>query len=346
MAGLVPEATFGDGEYLIDSIGIDEWNRVVDQLTRSRPLRVTVVESDQFRHPWMMTLGWNVEEGRWGAQVDAGFVNEEEVVIRVATKAAPSWTVERLAAEVSEGAEWLDAWLSENPVLPVANDRWRAVGYDASEFGEAEAVPGYFLELGVEDRRGSTELDGVGAVTRFSGALPDPDEVRLLRAVDVVLVQPRPALTVDWVGAGNKVDFQLGVRMPARDQASLKVVRKYIPPDPLELDGLGILGGEDPGLDERWLATLYLVSPVGAVKGSEPDESWTPYVSQRVFWHLRYGVDQDLEAVQSRSLSFDVPLAGGVGNLAVQGFLDENNAASFQAEALLNQSRIRGQFWT
>ena len=49
-----------------------------------------------------------------------------------------------------------------------------------------------------------------------------------------------------------------------------------------------LLNAGDAQLDELKLATIWIVSPPDAATDVEPDEMWTPYPQNFVFWNLQH----------------------------------------------------------
>jgi len=84
----------------------------------------------------------------------------------------------------------------------------------------------------------------------------------------------------------------------------------------------------------------------GQADGSEPDETWTPFVSHKLFWNLNYETNIDLKVVpRFQRFPLFVPLAGGIAQPLIDEIMDATTDAANQALELLNRSQVSGKFW-
>ncbi len=343
-----PAATFARGARFVETIPAEEWNQEVLRYARSRPLKVLVDRSRGFRHPWNAKVFWNGVRELYEVNVHPGYVNggEFETLATVEKDWAPEATVARYRSEGREEEERMEAWLSEAPWVAVPMDSIRAIGTDAEPEEAPEIVPAFFEAQGVSPS--SVLRQAEDGVSVLEGNLSDGRTRRLLRAFEIVLVQERPALNASWSNGAEGALFQLGFTAPEAPAPRISVRKRFLArvSDRLVAEQLA-LGWVDDGIEELHLATVYLLSPVGTPAGAEPGPGWSVWVKHRVFWDLGFGINQELDAIEETFLSFPgLPLAGGVANFAIQGIIDEVNQAYSRADALLNESRIAGAFWT
>lgn len=254
----------------------------------------------------------------------------------------------------------VDARLTERPELVLHS--WRALGADATPMGSGtsengemklsfEPVPAFFAAQGV-GQPPEFSMTGDSITQTQTGTFDEAAEVRLLRAVDLVLYQDRLGVTTQ-IRSGAGIDGTLSelsittTRSPKhRDHPYLRLMERYLPPSPDQSDP--IQGGlmEDSFRDELHLATIYMVSPPTALRGSAPDISWTPFVKHRVWWNLNHATNRMKPPLASVTLTLTTGLAGGVGDIINNGLLAPVNQASNAMAALLSSERIDGRFWT
>jgi hypothetical protein len=98
--------------------------------------------------------------------------------------------------------------------------------------------------------------------------------------------------------------------------------------------------------DEKHLATVYLVSPVNASPGTEPDSTWTPYVEHEIFWNLRHDTNQLRPQLADLFLQLNTGLAGGVGDAVNNLILGQINDGNSVASQFIGREGISGKFWT
>jgi len=160
----------------------------------------------KWRHPWWTTPAWSPEAQQWVATVEPGFVNGNAPVLRATVAeqqaAGNPWEINPLTGKQffsdpifgnQPGAistKTVDLPLYLSPAIPLT---WRPIGFD----GDPNAgVPQYFLNLGAA--KAPPQQDQLAAL--ISGneappAAPPPPNLRLLRACDLWIHQPRLGLT-------------------------------------------------------------------------------------------------------------------------------------------------------
>ncbi|HRQ88095.1 MAG TPA: hypothetical protein PLA50_04815, partial [Bacteroidia bacterium] len=103
----------------------------------------------------------------------------------------------------------------------------------------------------------------------------------------------------------------------------------------------------EPGYDELHLATLWLLSPPGADRAKFPSAEWSPHVQHRCWWNLNYAAAR--KGVHTEPSRIPLPpmgLAGGAGDALILGYVDSMEFLESEAAAQLNQSYVRGRFWS
>ena len=102
----------------------------------------------------------------------------------------------------------------------------------------------------------------------------------------------------------------------------------------------------DDGIDRLLIGRLWLLSPAGAAPGSEPDQRWSAYGENKIFYHLDYDVNVDIDVIDSLDLGFTIPLAGGVAQLTISSLTAEMQANDALASAFLSRGKVVGRFRT
>jgi hypothetical protein len=168
-----------------------------------------------------------------------------------------------------------------------------------------------------------------------------------------VLYQDRPA-TASTFQQSNGTDstiFQFGVDTitapNARKRAYIRLLSKYTPPPPVT-DPLARLMGDwsDPTRDELHLATVWMVSPLGAEYYKAPDASWTPYLQHRVFWNLNHAAKRLPPPLKSENLTLSTGVALGTGDRVNEFLLSLVNDANSALAQFIGRNTIEGRFWT
>ncbi len=331
---------------------------------------VSLGQPREWQHPWQTQLWWLGDRKQWVATVRPGFVNGAAPVVRTSAAVAKSLAgrfynglitarssagdIERaaeLAREGTEGLAWdgnLDVKLYNNPPIELA---FRSLGFDSGG-GNGTAVPSFFKKLGVQE---SPPVDP-NNLAAFLERTP-PRGNRLLRAADIIVHQPRMALTSTTTLAPglvtgiSNVTQTLGLRSAAPGDRLL--VRATAQWDASEAAGIDPLTGdyEEPAWDERLIATVYLVSPPDATMLSVPDGRWVPYVQHSLFWNLTYLPRTVLEVPQldnsvGKLLSAVRLLGGGAASFAVNFATASLNDLTQNALNLITGHSMAGTWWT
>lgn len=331
----------------VATIPVSKWTALVRRLTRSRPLHVSVDTSYGFRHPWHCRATWSDSRQRWQIQTHPGYVNARETLVRVDGRDAPAATLARLGLKGTPKGR-VDAFLSESPPLLLSSSLLRPIGDDPEGLG-GESVPEYFRSLGVgsEEYQVSTNLEELTSTVTLTGDFPDASTRRRLRACELVLAQPRAALRLEYGEDPEGPTLQLAVSTPADPSPTLSFRRAWEGSPPQSGIEALLSGATDNGLDEKHIATVYLLSPVGAAIDAIPDASWQCIIQHRAWWNLRHEVNQFLESIPDQRLGLPgLGLAGGVGDALIAGAIRSSEATLNQAQALLDRSRIEGRFWS
>lgn len=324
---------------------LSDARRLVALIGRWRPLRVEADDAAGRSHAWRISGGWDQGQERWEIRIDPGYVNGAEVLCPTQPLAElPEETLARLEAAGGDLPETARAWLSDRPSIGVS--RWRSVGTDAVAFAGAaiEEIPEYFLPLGVVPPD-LIRNDGAQITQTLSGTSEQLRQRRLLRAVDVVLNQPRASARLE-VGEGNRPEVRLALPGDARPFLTIQADRYEPAAEAGSIQEEFARAVSDEGIDRLLIGRLWLLSPAGAAPGSEPTAAWTAYGENAVFYHLDHDVNVDLDVIEPLALGFTIPLAGGVAQLTIQGLTEEINANDAFASAFLSKARVVGQFRT
>ena len=337
-----------------------DWNAVVEEFRRNRPLICGSRSGGGWRHPWYPDLNWDETLKTWRVTVKPGFVNGGEIEVSMPEREVPSSTATRAVLDPSIRISTnLLARLSEDPAISVR--RWRSIGPDAESIGtltdpvnlsakiQFESVHPFFASLGVgaPPERTISMIGGIKELQRH-----DTSEDRLLRAAEVVLRVPRPATTAQWVfgdpASGSVAEFNVTYAgAVATDRAPQLSVEAEFNPDP-EPDPVERLRGnwQDSGRDELHIATLYLVSPPGADLGSAPDATWEPYYQGHVFWNVNHG-HRILPVLEQPSFRYIAPaLALSSATMIIGSLVSPLNDLYDSALEFVRNRTLDGRFWT
>lgn len=324
---------------------LSDARRLVKLISRWRPLRVSSDDAIGRSHAWQIAGAWDRTQKRWEVQIEPfSYVNGREILCpELPLDELPQTTLDRLQAGGGKLPARARALLSDGPSLPVRN--WRAVGTDALAIdGESEAIPEYFLERGVVPPDNLTTTGDRLAIQQ-TGTTEQLKTRRLLRAVDIILNQPRPSARLE-VGENNRPEARLV--LPSDDRPYLTIQTERYEPTAeagsIQEEFAAALG--DDGVDRLKLGTLWLLSPVGIAPGSDPDGTWTAEGQNEVFFCVDHDVNIEIDIVEPIALGFDIPLAGGVAALTINSLKAEIEANDAYASAFLSTARVTGSFRT
>lgn len=324
-----------------------------------------------WRHPWFTRVEWNPNAKEFRARVRAGFVNGRAPMVRTTVGAmqgtffgqlvdakSGAAEIEQLARLAAEGDESdttpVDVPLYERP--PIGLNAWRPIGFDG-----VEKAPQFFLDRGAANPPASAASQIVAGQPVDIASLEAPKGLRLLRACDIILHQPRTALTsnieIDPSGAVSglgMVNQTLGFREPSEGDRLKVVTGKYDPQQSLNYspNNLNLIASsyEEKTWDELLIATVYLLSPADWPVGQPIDSSWTPFVRHGLFWNL-FWAQKQLQPVFNTDIfrplvALTGILAGGAGIGAVSWLASSINDATQGAANILQAQSLAGSFWT
>ena len=333
---------------------------------RSRVTRTRVGQtvhlgsSNKWRHPWFTTPIWQGAQQQWVAVMKPGFVNGRAPVVRQTIQQAKS-DGRDYGINPLTGQPYFSAWIFDNPsqaaetttistplyFSPAIRLSWRNIGWD----GPGETVPGFFRNLGVSKAPTIDFSDPEAGATAMMAAPPVGN--RLLRACDLVLHQPRVALT-------SQISIEPGLLTGMSNVTQTLSLRQASPGDALQIlslskwdsmaafnQGIDPLAGdyEEATWDEVLVATVYMLSAPGVAPMTQPDGTWQPYVAHKLFWNLNYGQPPFRVVNPQPELGFISPLAGGAAQLVMNVFTSTINDATSNALNVLQASSMKGSFW-
>ncbi len=337
------------------NISADEWNDLMLELFRKFNVQVQVLDAADWLHPWKVTP--NHDGVKWAARIHPGFINGQDPSVSLPVEDVPRETLDRLERNQQDVGITVDAWLTEDPALPLTS--FRGIGADASPSGTSassdggisltfEPVPPFFAALGV----GSPPKIKEGIVG-FETSTTADESTRLLRVTELVLYKDRPSTAAnfqhntDATGTVFQYDvITVGGFQRRISRAKIVNTASYSPPAPL--DPLQRLLGNwvDDPRDSLHLATIFFVSPPGAPYGATPDQTWTPYVQHHVFWNLSHAANKLEPPLKNEALTLNTGLALGVGDRVNAFLLAQINDANSVISQFLNRNTIAGRFWT
>jgi hypothetical protein len=343
---------------------------------------VALGQAHGWEHPWQTQMIWLGDLKQWVATVRPGFVNGNAPVVRAEAAAARALakrgtfyngliTARSGAADIARAAELarekggdatdtsrLDVKLYNNPPIPL---NFRSIGFDSGG-GPGSAVPSFFKRLGVQEapRSDSASIDAAidSAAAAIAAGPGEPKKGnRLLRAADIVVHQPRLALTSTITfGPGlvtgvSNFSQTLGLRSAAPgDRLKVFATPQWSTGDAAGIDPLAH-DYEEPAWDELLVAIVYLLSPPDAAPYSEPDGKWVPYVRHSLFWNLTYLPKTTLQVPQldnsvGKLISIVNILGGGSGGFAANWLSASINDLTQDMLNLITAHSMAGTWWT
>jgi hypothetical protein len=329
-----------------------------------------------WKHPWFTRPSWSSAAGGWVATVKAGNVNGIAPAFRATIEQQQQignpWEINPLtgkqffSASVFDNStspastKTVDVPLYLNPQIPLS---FYAIGWD----GDANrAVPQFFLNLGAANTPPQPSIDDLLSGNADISNVPQPPpNLRLLRACDIWVHQPRVALTssvaqnLAGLLTGQPSIIQtLGVRLPSPSDRLQILAGEFAPADNgAQIDPLSS-DFEEPNFDEILVSQVYLLSPPNTAPGSAPDATWTPYVrhaqgGQCGFWNLMWAQPSLTFAQTAATNAASVGnvasavsgLGLGVGTLIISSFESQLSNAEQQALNILEAASLAGTFW-
>jgi hypothetical protein len=310
----------------------------------------------RWRHPWFISPFWVPTAEKWMATVKPGFVSGRAPFVRT-TAAEQDGNNRDFGINPLSGQPYFSAHVfgpgtskATTPIFvdvplylsPAMNLTWRAVGYD----GDPQfPVPQFFLDRGVGNAPRVNVEEGT-----ISGDTERPVGLRLLRACDFILHQPRNALSSQIslepgpaTGISN-VTQTITLRSPAASDA-LRVYAGYASTQGPTLDA--VTGEYDePAWDELLIGTVFALSPTGVPMGAEPDGTWATFVRHQLFWNLNYQPARFRPITTNAGVPFIPPLVFGVASLAINFIAAGLNDGTQQALNILMAHSQAGYWWT
>ena len=312
----------------------------------------------KWRHPWFLTPVFGGRE--WAVTVQPGLVNAVAPVVRTtvaeqADAAQRDFGINPLTGRPffsddvfqhgpqaeKPSKRVIDIPLYLDPAVPL---RFRALGYDGLP---GFPVPQFFLDRGAaEAPRVSVDAAG-GITTEIADA---PRNLRLLRACDVWVHQPRLALTSTitqepgpLTGISN-VTQTLGVRSAVAGDA-LRVLSGTFARTPIAIDPTQS-DYEEQAWDELLIGTVFLLSPPQTAPGSAPDGTWQPFVRHALFWNLCWVPGEFRPLAGDPGTPYIPPLAGGAAQLIINFLTASLNDLTNQALNIVTAHSLAGTFYT
>ncbi len=323
-----------------------------------------------WRHPWFTEPMWSPKSKTWTCVVKSGFVNGHSPVVSTTAGAlresrgafygqivdARSGAAEiaqaaRLASSTDDYAGMDDGTRIDVPLYqrpPIGLHAWRRVARPSLYFQQRGAKPPPPSEI-------NSMTGQVKIVQPEKGA-------RVLRACDVIVNQPRTALsssmnitaagavtgmgfvnqtlTMRGPSAGEKLRIQTGSfselqEMDNQYKQATQLVDNY----------------EEATWDRIKIATVYLLSPADTSEEAPVDETWTAFVQHAQFWNLAWYQPALQDVVTNTDIFRPVlgmlsVLGGGAGFLWASSVASSINDATQGAYNLLKASSLAGTFWT
>ncbi len=333
-----------------------------------------------WRHPWFTVAQWMPLKKAWCAFVVAGFVNGVAPMVRTTAgdlREARGTFFGQLADARTGAAELAqlallavgggdDAGLADNASLdvplyqnpPIGLHQWRNIGWDGSA-----AVPQFFLDRGVNKPQAAVSGNADTGLTVNTGKLDAPKGNRLLRACDIIVHQPRTALTSSitispdggMVTGLSAVNQTLGFRdAAANDRLKIQTgTYSAFQQNKLNFSGAtNVMASdyEEKNWDEVLVSTVYLLSPPDAAPESQPDATWQAFAKHNLFWNLAWAQPQVQPFFNMdifRSITGLVSVLGGGAGVGLVNFIAASiNDATQGAYNILQAQSLSGSFWT
>jgi hypothetical protein len=318
----------------------------------------------------------------WHLQITPGFVNGTPPRVMVKAKNASQVSRDRVKkerekaseetgeeAKAPEDKEIIDVPLSEFPFYEISPLGARTIGFGSQsqltlKQGQIdfayEPVPEAFKMMGVEESNEKRKITGAGI--KFTEEIKDPDlkQIRILKAVDVVLRVERASLKYDVTKGNPFLDGYNELVTPR--YARLSKTRRYAtvfvdsgpfkPPIELDYEALTLAGLSDSAGDQEFdylkLATVYFISPFGTDPKDPIGKHWQVEVKNEVFWNLCYMPAEIPPIMNPDPLRIFLPPSPGFAILGgfFNALLAPINDMVSRYMAALRSKRQKGIFWT
>jgi hypothetical protein len=256
-------------------------------------------------------------------------------------------------------ATLVDIPLHQNPPIRILPALYRNIGWDGSA-----NVPLFFQQRGVHrPPPPASSLTPDSSPAQIAAVTEGPPKGnRLLRAVDIMVHQPRAALTssititpsgiVTGLGFANQT---LAERAPTANDVLKMQVGTFSGAGNPSLDFQGAdnvmtSNYEEKNWDEILVSTVYLLSPAGTPPGSVPDSSWQAFTKHSIFWNLSWqqpALNPFINTDAFRPiLGVLSVLGGGAGFLWASSVASSLNDATQGALNILQSQSLAGSFWS
>jgi len=329
------------------------WNRLVRYWFANRLAEVTVIPAPRWRPPFSCDLRWDSTAEQWSVGIVPGWCEspggEASPVMTTLARLCPP-AAQRLDEDDPEAR--IVARLDESPRLLIPNSLWRPEGTDAVTVpdGGSRALPAEIARRGVVGPAVAVQTES-GIVQQIGGLIADRNNAALARAVEIFVEHGREVVSLGAIaGAGAEIDFGVTF-LPANPDGPRIGLRRDWPsaedgPDVPRWSGGGLGAVADEGIDRERLATLWLTSPRGTAPGTAPDETWRPYVEQRLVRNLAYEVTgPDLREVPPLRLTIPgAVLAGGAAASLIGSFAGDLQSRADELDARLAGTETTGAF--
>ena len=334
------------------------WSKILSIVEKCFPIRFDFTEGRPAPHPWEIRPFWHKDKkgksGEWRGMITPGLVNCIPTYVKMIYEEASDEARERirLAAVANKKPEpkptdLVKIYLDEQAELKF---NWRAVGTDGSPdsvsgnansggiTGVFEKVPEFFKKMGVAD-----------ANTKIGGEVPAT--IRLLKACDIVLNQPRTSLTNNTTISAETTSTTLvsinpGFQLPPDREPYLaafpKFVTRQVTP---KFDDLILNRFIDTALDQFHLSTAYLLSPALPLLDPSDLEGWQCYFKYNCHYNLVHAPQQIENRTEFVPLTLIIPLAGGLAQPSINYILAENNFFAQAALDFYQQRKLNGKFY-
>jgi hypothetical protein len=328
-----------------DTVSAAEFNRLAARLAARRVTGgehvrctrtfmgqiITLGTLPEERHAWQTEAAWNPFLQKWTARIVVpGSVNGLAPLVN-----AGSYYVQ-------DGKQPAVMTLDGIPELLL---NFRAIGHDGTA---GESVPEFFANMGVGKQPKAAAPDEPVNLTELAA---QPGN-RLLRACDLVLIQPRPAMKTDVQLGDALVDGwtlrqSVNYTTPSTTRARVVAQAKFIYPGqsfkPEDFDQALV----ERDFDAIQIATIYLVSPPDTEDGTDPDATWQPFIKHVLFYDLNYATPRADGTAEPDPVTFFIPtVAGAMVQPLVSALLALANDVFDALKALLTAQSNEGRFWS
>jgi len=320
------------------------WNSLLRKAEQYLPVRFDYTPPSARPHPWQIRPVWhkdkNQKYGEWRGIVTAGCVNGLPVYVRMKFSEASSEAQLRIENNaLLEGkpkpkpTSIVKVYLDETAEIKFL---WRNVGGLGEDVG-FERVPEFFTRLGVQGRN-----------TNY--AANSQQDVRLLRACDIVLNQPRVALTNEvtinaQTIASTLVEITPGFTSPKDLEPFLLGIPQFVPVKLADsFADIFFRRYDDTPKDQLLIATVYLLSPKLPIFDSNDLSNWQCYFKYESHYNLVHATKQFERTKDYAPFRIVVPLVAGIAQNIVDNILATNNFYSQAVTDFYRQKNLEGKF--